>query len=67
MAISKTETKQMMKKLGEVEVEILMIKEKLLLKVKANKKELAAIRKARKEIAEGKWVSGDEVSRQLSH
>ena len=65
MAITKTEMKQMVKKLGKVESEILWMKERLLTKAKVNKKELEAIRQARKEIAEGKWISGDELIKQL--
>ena len=66
MAITRTEMKQMVKKLGKVELEILWMKERLLPRTKASKKELEEIRQARKEIAEGQWISGDELIKQLN-
>ncbi len=65
MAISKTEMKMMLSKIGRVELELLWIKEKLLPKTKATKSEIRAIQEARKEIARGEWISGDEFIKQL--
>ena len=57
---------KIVKKLDEVQLDILWLKAQLLPTEKVSKKERAEIERAKKEIAKGQWISGDELIKQLS-
>ncbi len=61
MAISKTEINEVMVKLESVEIQIMKLKAMLLTKSKPTKSEIKAIEEAKKEIAKGKWVTGNRL------
>ena len=65
MALSKTEMKQVISRIDDVELQLLKLKAMLVPKAKATKAEIRAIEKARKEIAKGEFISGDEFVKML--
>lgn len=61
MAITQTEMREVMGRLGSVEIELMRLRAMLLPTVKPTKKELRAIAEAKGEMARGDWVAAEKL------
>ncbi len=61
MAITQTEMKEVMGRLGSVEIELMRLRAMLLPTAKPTKRELKAIEEAKKEMARGEWVAAERL------
>ena len=63
--VTQTELKKALVKISSMELEILQLKSSLLPKVKASKKELAAIEASERDIKLGLGISGEDFIKEL--
>jgi hypothetical protein len=65
MALTRTEMKQMISKIDDVELQLLKLKAMLVPKSKATKAEIKAIEQGKKEMAKGESISSREFLKKL--